>query len=115
MLGKISIGTAALIGALAIAVTDAAGQDAGKYPDWGGQWLRPRGIGIQWDQDKRPGLPQQAPLKPEYQSKLEASMTDQQNGGQGLGNRFTCMTNGMPRIVPVIRPIEIPILHAVTK
>jgi hypothetical protein len=114
MLGRISIGAGALIGALVIAMTGAAGQDESKYPDWGGQWLRPRGIGIQWDQDKRPGLTQQAPLTPEYQRKFEASLADQRNGGQGLDNRYTCMTNGMPRMMAVIGPIEFVILPAIT-
>ena len=106
MPGRISIGAVALIGALAFAMTAAAGQDASKYPDWSGQWLRPRGVGIQWDQDKRPGLTQQAPLTAEYQKKLEASIADQRSGGQGLDNRYTCMTNGMPRMMAAIEPIE---------
>ena len=115
MLFKTSpIGAIALIGALALATTSAAAFDESKYPDWGGQWLRPRGIGIQWDQGKRPGLPQQAPLTPEYQAKFEASLADQRNGGQGLDNRFTCMTNGMPRMMAVIGPIEFVILPAIT-
>jgi hypothetical protein len=114
MLNRISIGTLALIGALAMTATSAAAFDETKYPDWGGQWLRPRGVGIQWDQGKRPGLPQQAPLKPEYQKVLEASMADQRNGGQGIDNRFTCMTNGMPRMMAVIGPIEFVILPAIT-
>jgi hypothetical protein len=114
MSGRISIGAVALIGVLAVAMTAAAGQDLSKYPDWSGQWLRPRGVGIQWDQDKRPGLTQQAPLTPEYQRKLEASIADQHSGGQGLDNRFTCMTNGMPRMMAAIEPIEFVILPAVT-
>jgi hypothetical protein len=109
-----SIGAVALIGALALASTSAIAFDESKYPEWGGQWLRPRGIGIQWDQGKRPGLPQQAPLTPEYQAKFEASLADQKAGGQGLDNRFTCMTNGMPRMMAVIGPIEFIILPAVT-
>jgi hypothetical protein len=95
-------------------MTAAAGQDLSKYPDWSGQWLRPRGVGIQWDQDKRPGLTQQAPLTPEYQKKLEASIADQRGGGQGLDNRYTCMTNGMPRMMAAIEPIEFVILPALT-
>jgi hypothetical protein len=114
VLSRISIGAVALVGAMTVAMTGAAGQDEGKYPDWGGQWLRPRGIGIQWDQDKRPGLAQQAPLTPEYQRKFEASIADQRNGGQGLDNRYTCMTNGMPRMMAVIGPIEFVILPAIT-
>ena len=114
MPGRISIGAVALIGALAFAMTAAAGQDLSKYPDWSGQWLRPRGVGIQWDQDKRPGLTQQAPLTAEYQKKLEASIADQRSGGQGLDNRYTCMTNGMPRMMAAIEPIEFVILPALT-
>jgi hypothetical protein len=100
------IGAIALIGALAMTITSAAGHDESKYPDWSGQWVRPKGVGINWDQDKRPGLAQQAPLKPEYQKILEGSLEDQRNGGQGIDNRFTCMTNGMPRMMAVIGPIE---------
>jgi hypothetical protein len=114
MRSRISVAAIALIGALAIPTTGAMGQSQSKFPDWGGQWLRPRGVGIQWDQDKRPGLPQQAPLTPEYQKKLEASLADQRNGGQGLDNRFTCMTNGMPRMMAAIEPIEFVILPAIT-
>ena len=39
-----------------------------KYPDWSGQWTRPRGLATQWDQAKPAGLGQQAPLTPEYQA-----------------------------------------------
>jgi hypothetical protein len=108
-----SVGALVLLGMLTVA-TAAAAHDEAKYPDWGGQWLRPRGVGIQWDQGKRPGLPQQAPLTAEYQAKFEASLADQQAGGQGLDNRFTCMTNGMPRMMAVIGPIEFVILPAIT-
>jgi hypothetical protein len=114
MLNRNWIGTAALIGALAMTIASARAFDESKYPDWGGQWLRPKGVGIQWDQDKRPGLPQQAPLKPEYQKIFEASMADQQNGGQGIDNRYTCMPNGMPRMMAVIEPIEFVILPSLT-
>jgi len=100
--------------AFAAAMTSAAAHDESKFPDWSGQWLRPKGVGIQWDQDKRPGLAQQAPLKPEYQKILEASLEDQRNGGQGIDNRYTCMTNGMPRMMAVIGPIEWIILPQIT-
>ena len=102
------------LGALALWSAGAAAHDESKYPDWSGQWTRPRGVGIQWDQDKRPGLPQQAPLTPEYQAKLEASLADQRAGGQGLDNRYTCMTNGMPRMMALIEPVEFVILPPIT-
>src|SRR5437868_6403162 len=109
-----SIAALALTGALSATTPNASAHDESKYPDWGGQWHRPKGVGINWDQDKRPGLTQQAPLKPEYQKILEASLEDQRNGGQGIDNRYTCMTNGMPRMMAVIGPIEWLILPQIT-
>jgi hypothetical protein len=69
---------------------------------------------VQWDETKPLGLGQKAPLTPEYQAKLEASLKDQLDGGQGLDNRITCMTNGMPRIMTFIRPVEFIVLPNVT-
>jgi hypothetical protein len=103
----------ALIGLLA-AMAGAAAHDESKYPDWAGQWKRPRGLATQWDQTKPAGLAQQAPLTPEYQKRLEASIADQANGGQGADNRYTCITNGMPRMMAVIFPIEFVILPNIT-
>jgi len=102
----------AIVAATALAVTSAGAAtfDDSKYPDWGGQWRRPRGIATQWDQSKPSGLGQQAPLTPEYQKRLEASMADQADGGQGLDTRYKCITNGMPRMMGVIEPIEFVIL-----
>ena len=109
-----SVGAVMLLGVLAMSTVGAIADEGTKYPDWSGQWARPRGVGIQWDQDKRPGLPQQAPLTPEYQAKLEASLADQRAGGQGLDNRYTCMTNGMPRMMALIEPVEFVILPPIT-
>jgi len=88
--------------------------DFGKYPDLTGQWKRPPGVGISWDPSKPSGLGQQAPLIPEYKAMLEASIKDQLEGGQGLDARVTCITNGMPRIMTFIRPVEFIILPKVT-
>src|SRR5579859_8164547 len=109
-----SIGVMAAIAALALLVTDAAAFDEAKYPDWGGQWKRPRGLATQWDQTKPAGLGQQAPLTAEYQARLEASIADQASGGQGLDTRYKCITNGMPRVMGVIFPIEFVILPNLT-
>jgi hypothetical protein len=112
---KGSVGALVLLATLALAITDAAGQDSSKFPDWGdGQWRRPRGLRTQWDQDKEAGVAQLAPLKPKYQAMLEWSIADQGAGGQGLDTRYTCMTNGMPRIMGVIQPIQFVVLPAVT-
>src|SRR5262249_26305826 len=97
---------AASLLALAVAAAPALAQDTSKYPDWSGQWKRPPSAGIQWDQTKRPGRDQQPPLTAEYQAIFEASLADQAKGGQGENARVTCTTNGMPRVMTVIRPIE---------
>ena len=104
----------AVVAALGLGIVGAAAFDESKYPDWAGQWKRPRGLATQWDQDKPAGLGQQAPLTPEYQSRLEASIADQANGGQGLDTRYKCLTNGMPRVMGVIFPIEFVILPNIT-
>ena len=71
-------------------------------------------MGTQWDQTKRSGLAQQAPLIPEYQARLEASIADQARGGQGDDARVSCITAGMPRIMTGTRPFELVVLPAVT-
>jgi hypothetical protein len=109
-----AISAMAVTAALAFAVADAAAFDETKYPDWSGQWVRPRGTATQWDQGKPPGLGQQAPLTPEYQAKLEASLADQAAGGQGLDTRYKCLTNGMPRVMAAIFPLEFVILPNIT-
>jgi hypothetical protein len=71
------------VAALAAMVSSATAFDETKYSDWSGQWVRPRGVAIEWDQTKPRGLGQQAPLALEYQARLEASLADQAQGGQG--------------------------------
>jgi hypothetical protein len=114
MLYRTSIGAVALAAAFMAAICGAAAFDETKYPDWSGQWKRPRGLATQWDQGKPAGLAQQAPLIPEYQARLEASIADQANGGQGLDTRYKCLTNGMPRVMAAIFPLEFVILPNIT-
>jgi len=103
-------GTAALL----ITLAGAAAHDESKYPDWGGTWRRAPGVGIGWDETKPRGRSQQPPLTPEYQAIWEASMADQAAGGQGGDTRVTCISNGMPRLMTIIRPIEFVILPKIT-
>jgi hypothetical protein len=119
MLNRRSIGlrqTLATVAAaaLGLAAATAQAQDPAKYPDWSGQWKRPPGAGIQWDQTKRPGRAQNPPLTREYQAIFEASLADQAKGGQGENTRVTCGTNGVPRVMTVIRPIEFVIMPKIT-
>jgi hypothetical protein len=111
MLHKRSL-TALMVTALTIG--SAAAFDDSKYPDWSGQWTRPSGVGTQWDQTKPSGLAQHAPMTPEYQARLEASIADQARGGQGEDSRVSCITAGMPRIMTGTRPFELVVLPAVT-
>ena len=80
------IGSVALLALLTLATAGARAEGEGKYPDWGGQWVRPSGI--QFDPTKPLGRGQQAPLTPEYQAKFEAGLADQAAGGQGERARF---------------------------
>jgi hypothetical protein len=103
-------GTAALL----LTLAGAAAFDETKYPDWSGTWKRAPGTGIGWEETRPRGRGQQPPLTPEYQAIWEASMADQDAGGQGGDTRVTCISNGMPRLMTIIRPIEFVVLPAIT-
>jgi hypothetical protein len=114
MVARGSIRAIALAAALCVPMHGLRAQDEAKLPDFSGQWKRPPGVGIQWDQTKPIGRAQQAPLTAEYQAIFEASLNDQAAGGQGNDPRFTCIPNGMPRIMSVIFPMEIVPLPKIT-
>jgi hypothetical protein len=108
------MGALAVAGALLMMPGLSLAFDETKYPDWSGQWKKPAGIGNQWDQTKRPGRAQEAPLTPEYQKIFEASLADQAAGGQGEDIRITCVSTGMPRMMTAVRPFEFVITPDVT-
>jgi len=114
MLDRSSIGAIALAAALLLSMHEVRAQEAAKFPDLSGQWKRPVGVGIQWDQTKPLGRAQQPPLTPEYQAVFEASLQDQAAGGQGNDPRYSCIPNGMPRIMTVVFPMEIVPLPKIT-
>jgi hypothetical protein len=114
MAAAVALTAALLIPALLLTVVGAAAFDETKYPDWKGQWRRAPGIGIIWDETKPRGLAQQPPLTPEYQAIWEASMADQAAGGQGGDTRVTCVSNGMPRLMIIVRPLAFYILPEIT-
>jgi hypothetical protein len=85
--------------------------DDAKYPDLKGQWNRFVVPGVagqpSFDQTKGWGHAQQAPLTPEYQAILDASVADQAKGG--LGNNVEhsmCGAAGMPFMMVAFRPLE---------
>jgi hypothetical protein len=109
-----SIGTLALVSALLTSVTALAAE----YPNLAGQWVAVRlPVGGQpaFDPTKPWGLGQQAPLTPEYQKVLEASIADQKNGGQGNWQTgANCLPPGMPGMMTVFQPMEIIVKPSVT-
>jgi hypothetical protein len=104
MLGRGFIAGGAMV-ALAMAVVGAQAHDESKYPDWSGQWLRNYGGLPRYDPSK-PLRKQEAPLKPEYQTRFEASMADQDAGGHGLDTAYTCLPQGMPRMMSGVSKME---------
>jgi hypothetical protein len=97
----------ALAAATCITIADARAFDDARYPAWsGGGWTRERGGKHgNWDPEKPRGLGQQAPLTPEYQALYEASLADQEHGGQGVNPGYTCQPHGMPRIMNGNHPL----------
>jgi len=104
MLGRGFIAGGAMV-ALAMSVVGAQAHDESKYPDWSGQWLRNYGGLPRYDPSK-PLRKQEAPLKPEYQVRFEASMADQDAGGHGLDTAYTCLPQGMPRMMSGVSRME---------
>ncbi len=105
---RLYLGVAAVLtAAFASSPVQAQIFDLSKYPDWTGQWRRvPDGGAPRYDPSKKGGLAQEAPLKPEYQKMLEASLKDQAEGGQGLDTTYKCIPTGMPRMMSGVFPVE---------
>ncbi len=103
----------ALATALALAGTVAQAFDESKYPNFMGQWRRPKGVDNQWDTSKAVNS-QGAPLTPEYQAIFEANLADVAAGGMGTDPTYSCIPDGMPRAMNVIFPMEIIIQPNVT-
>ena len=99
----------AFAAALSIIGAQAADGPA-KYPDWRGQWARFIVPGLpgqpSHDQTKPWGKGQEAPLTPEYQAILEASIADQANGGLGNFPTTTGRAAGMPHMMMAFYPLE---------
>jgi hypothetical protein len=112
MLERSLIGSIALALALSMTLGGAQAFDATKYPNLKGQWLRARGpAGVTgqgpFDPVKSWGRAQQAPLTPEYQAMLDASLADQAAGGPGYWPGVRCLPPGLPAMMTIFRPMEI--------
>jgi hypothetical protein len=99
-------------------VTAAQAFDDAKYPDFSGQWVAVRlGVGGQpaFDPTKPWGRGQNAPLTPEYQKVLDASLAEQAKGNQGNWlSGVACLPPGMPAMMTLFRPMEIVVLPEIT-
>jgi len=104
MLHRLLTATLALAAALGLAVAAAHAFEDKDYPDWKGAWNTAGGG--DYDPSKPRGLGQQAPLKPEFQKLLEASIADQAKGGQGDDPGYRCISHGMPRVMLALVPIQ---------
>jgi hypothetical protein len=100
--------------AAALLAPPARAFDESRFPDWKGQWIggwteRFPGVTGQpsYDPHKSEGRGQQAPLTPEYQAILEASLADQAAGGPGNDPQVRCLPSGMPRMMIAYWPMEI--------
>jgi hypothetical protein len=107
-----SIAFAALLTSSALAFED------GQYPDLTGQWV-PLRMGVTGQPSFDPlrgwGLEQKAPLTPEYQKRLEASIAEQERGGQGnWPSGARCQTPGMPAMMTLYTDMEAIVLPEVT-
>jgi len=115
-LGRSSICSIMLVTALCVTIESATidgahAFDDAAYPDWKGAWF---GTGGRYDTSKPAGLGQQTPLTPEFQKILEASIADQENGGQGENPGYRCASHGMPRVMIANVPIGFVIMPETT-
>jgi hypothetical protein len=92
--------------ALVLTVASAPAQDKMKFPDWSGQWSRVPDGGVPRYDPSKPIRRQEAPLKPEYRARHEASMRDQDAGGFGLDTNYACFPSTMPRTMSGISRME---------
>jgi hypothetical protein len=96
-MGAIALAALCIVGDAARAQNTASQYDPSRYPDWSGQMRFTARGGNRYDQTKPPGRAQEAPLTPEYRAIFEAGLKDQQAGGQGGNQTYSCTPGGMPR------------------
>jgi hypothetical protein len=115
---KLWLGAVA-VAAAAVSSAEAQVLDYSTYPDLKGQWERFVVPGLpgqpSFDQTRPWGKGQRAPLKPEYEAILEASIADQEKGGLGNSSEHVmCRGAGMPFMMIAFRPLEFVITPATT-
>jgi hypothetical protein len=96
---EVPFGVIAVVATLLATAGNVQAFDDAKYPDLKGAWDRTVQGAPRFDPSKPRGLPQQAPLTPEYQKLYEASLADQEAGGQGSHTAYRCLAWGMPAMM----------------
>ncbi len=109
----VSIFAAAIV-SMAAMVEPAPAHDPSLYPDWSGQWGRGREGGVPRYDPSKPLRRQEAPLKPEYKARHEASMRDIDAGGFGTDNNYRCFPSTMPRTMSGVSVLEFVISSSMT-
>ena len=107
MIHSTSFGKVTLVAALFLPLVGAQAHDELKYPmTWEGKWNRDPGP-PKYDPSTPARRGQQPPLTPEYRKIYDASLADQDAGGQGNDTTHRCIPVGMPRQASSGFPIEI--------
>src|SRR5262245_38292675 len=106
------IGPLVVAAVLCMVAVDVHAADLTKYPEMRAQWTRMGAA--QFDPNKPPGRGQQAPLTPEYQSKLEQIFAARAEGSLEGNHTVTCIPSGMPRAMIVYETMEVIIVPETT-
>jgi hypothetical protein len=115
ILPRVAAGGILLAAAMLMATSGTRAQDAAKYPDLKGAWVRLDDVsGGSFDPSKRPGRAQQPPLTAEYQAVWEANLAERARGGQYYNTQVRCLPGGMPRMMIAYQPLEVIITADVT-
>ena len=96
----------AIVLSLLLPLAGAQAHDEMRYPAFEGKWNRDAGP-PRYDPSKPPRRGQEPPLTAEYRAVFEASLADQEAGGQGNNHIHRCLPVGMPRQAASGFPIEI--------
>jgi hypothetical protein len=97
MFYRVAIGSLVLTAAMMMAASGGRAQDAAKYPDFKGAWVRLNDIS-----------------GGSYQAVWEANLAERDRGGQYYNTQVRCLPGGMPRMMIAYQPLEVIVTPEVT-